>query len=329
MSSETLDLTRLSERYKRFAIEEAQGSSDIYESLALAIAASPEILSFIATLPAERQQPNLFLAAVRHLFGVPTDESYLHDIVRNNQPSLRELMLTRTTQTNEPARCAVMLPILASLPQPLALLEVGASAGLCLLPDRYRYDYGSVSLQPKDDVGASPPTFPCRISSRVPIPTTLPSVAWRRGLDLNPIDLRVTEDVSWLETLVWPGQEARAARLRAAIEIARVEPPRVVRGDLLSDLEPLMASAPKEVTLVVFHTAVLGYVSDRSKRDQFEVTLRDSRAIWISNESPRVFAAIREMAPAPRSSGQFLLSINGQPVAWTGPHGQSIDWFGS
>ncbi len=40
--------------------------------------------------------------------------------------------MSKRTQTNEPGRCAVLLPLLAALPQPLALLEVGASAGLCL-----------------------------------------------------------------------------------------------------------------------------------------------------------------------------------------------------
>lgn len=328
MAGEATEVERLSGRYQAFAIEEARGSSEIYERLALAVAASPEILAFIRTLPTERQQPNLFLAAVRHLFGVPQSAGQLAEIVRNSSHRIRKVMLSRTTQTNEPGRCAVLLPLLARLPQPLALIEVGASAGLCLLPDRYGYDYGTALLKPGARAGPPPPVFPCQVSGNTPIPTALPSIRWRAGLDLNPIDLRLKEETAWLETLVWPGQEARAHRLRTAIEIARTDPPTIVRGNLLSDLEPLMASAPKDGTLVVFHTAVLGYVFDKAKRDHFSQTMRRSRVTWISNEPPRVFASIAENAPAPKAVGRFLLAINGQPVAWSGPHGQSIDWFG-
>jgi hypothetical protein len=141
MGTEIGELKRIADRYATFAADEARGSSEIYERLAQAVADSTDVLEFLATLPAERRQPNLFLAAVRHLFGVPNSERQLFEIVRRNHEPIRKLMLSRTTQTNEPARCATLLPVLARLPQPLALLEVGASAGLCLLPDRYGYDY--------------------------------------------------------------------------------------------------------------------------------------------------------------------------------------------
>jgi hypothetical protein len=147
---------------------------------------------------------------------------------------------------------------------------------------------------------------------------------------LNPVNLRRDEDVQWLETLVWPEQNRRAQRLRAAIEIARLDPPRVVKGDLLTDLAPLIAAAPKGATLVVFHTAVLSYVAPQAARDRFAATVRNANAIWISNEVPSVYPWIAASVPPPPSeSRHFLMSINGNPLAWTGPHGQSIDWFGS
>jgi hypothetical protein len=319
------DLQRLAGWYTTFATDEAHGRSEIYQRLALGVAGSEELLHFLLTLPRARRQPNLFLATVRHLRGVPESADRLVEIVREDHRRIRALMLSRTTQTNEPARCAVLLPLLAQLSQPLALLEVGASAGLCLLPDRYGYDYGAVKIAP---AAAQAPIFRCRASGAVPLPGAVPRIVWRRGLDLNPIDLRSDEEVAWLETLVWPGQEERARGLQAAIDVARRETPEVVKGDLLSGLEGLMATAPGDATLVVFHTAVLTYVTPRESRDRFAESMMNSAAVWISNEAPGVFLSLAESAPPAPARGLFLLMRNGVPLAWTGPHGQSIDWFG-
>ena len=319
------ELEKISQGYLRFAREEARGQSAHYERLALAVAGQRELLAFLHRLPAAKRQPNLFFAAARHLGGLPPDADALLALIRRDGESLRALMLSRSTQTNEPARCAVLLPALARLQPPLALLEVGASAGLCLLPDRYAYDYGSAG---RIDASPDAPVLACRVNGAAPLPQALPEIVWRAGLDLDPLDLRDAEDVAWLETLVWPGQESRLDRLRAAVEIARRDPPRVVTGDLTRDLAPLMAEAPRTATLVVFHTAVLSYIQDQTLRERFAEVMMKSRAVWISNESPRVFPALASQAPPP-SPGRFLLAVDGEAVAWTGPHGQSIDWFGS
>jgi hypothetical protein len=327
MPKNASELERIADRYATFAAVEARGSSETYERLAQAVAGSSEVLEFLASLPAEKRQPNLFLAAVRHLFGVPDTAGRLIDIVRREPAPIRALMLSRTTQTNEPARCAVLLPLLVRLPQPLALLEVGASAGLCLLPDRYGYDYGTARLAPPTDVG-SPPVFECRADGGTPIPSALPKIAWRAGIDLYPIDVNARAETAWLETLVWPGQEQRLERLRAALRIAQAEPPRIVRGNLLTDLAPLISEALRGATLVVFHTAALGYVA-KADREQFAQDMRRSSAVWISNEMPNVFPDLARTAPRPARPGLFLLAIDGDAVAWTAPHGESIDWFGA
>jgi hypothetical protein len=322
------ELKGIAERYAAFATDEARGSSEAYVRLALAVAQSNDLLEFIATLPVERRQPNLFLAAVRHVCGIPRNVSELRNFVRTRQARIREVMLSRTTQTNEPARCAVLLPLLARLPQPLALLEVGASAGLCLLLDHYGYDYGNARIDPTISGDGHAPVFTCEVSGTVPLPKTIPRIAWRAGLDLNPIDVRSESDAAWLETLVWPGQDERVTRLHAAINIARRNPPKVVRGDLLTDLVQLVATAPKDATVVVFHTAVLGYVLPQSARERFAAMVTEIGVNWISNEAANVFPAIARKAPPSPARGRFLISWNGTPVAWTGPHGQSLDWFG-
>jgi hypothetical protein len=320
-------LGKLAERYQRFAEIEARGVSPTYEKLALAISSSIEILGFIARLPEDRQQPNLFLAATRKVAGVPRSCDHLVKIVRQRANELRTILLSRTTQTNEPARCAVLLPALASLPQPLALLEVGASAGLCLIPDRYGYDYGRFRVMPRSGWDGHGPVFPCEANIAAPLPLEMPVIAWRRGLDLHPLDVRSQRDIDWLETLVWPDDIQRTERLRAAIETARADPPEVVKGDLVENLAVAASSAPKNATLVVFHTAVLGYVSDQSDRERFAEIVCDLGAVWISNEPPNVFPRIREQAPLSLPPGRFLLAIDGKALAWTAPHGQAIHWF--
>ena len=313
---------RLAARYRRFAQAEAHGHSPLYESLALGVAEDADVQGFLAVLPPAKQQPNLLFAAVRLVSGTPVDWPAFRAALLSHSAEVRSVMLARGTQTNEPARCAVLLPVLARLPGPLALLEVGASAGLCLLPDRYGYDYAGHRL------GSGTPVFHCRANEATPLPATLPDVAWRAGLDLNPIDPCNDDQAKWLETLVWPDQPNRLAQLRAGIAVARREPPRLTQGDLRNDLRALAATAPPHAILVVFHTAVLGYLADPIERSAFAVTIQRLGATWISNEVPGVFPEIAAKTSVPRPAGAFLLAVNGEPVAWTDPHGGWIEWFG-
>jgi hypothetical protein len=241
----------------RFAENEALGISPLYEELARTICFDEDLTDFISSLPSEKQQPNLVFAVVRYLYGTPRDAQHFKALIEAERDPIRSMILARSTQTNEPGRCATLLPVLARLPQPLALIEVGASAGLCLLPDYYGYDYGTVRLAPAVRCRIKPPVFPCVANAMTPLPGQLPEIVWRKGIDLRPINLANDEEVSWLETLVWPGQEPRLARLRAAMHVARDVRPSVDRGNLLTDLAALAARAPADATLVIFHSAVL------------------------------------------------------------------------
>lgn len=206
-------LAEISTRYLRFADTEAHSRSPLYEELARAVAGDRETLGFLSTLPDVKRQPNLLLAVVRHLFGTPTGWTEFRQALLAHPELVRSLMLERSTQTNEPGRCATLLPVLARLPQPLALLEVGSSAGLCLMPDLYSYDYGRTMLR-APVMASEPPVFRCSASETTPLPTAPPHVVWRAGLDLSPIDASDASQVAWLETLVWPEQTARLANLR-------------------------------------------------------------------------------------------------------------------
>jgi len=77
---------------------------------------------------------------------------------------------------------------------------------------------------------------------------------------------------------------------------------------------------------VIFHSAVLAYVADQAERQAFaERAMR--LGTWISNEMPDVFPDIARRVGVRGAPGRFLLSVNGTPVAWTDPHGRSIDWI--
>jgi hypothetical protein len=319
------DHARLAAIYRRFAEQEAAGRSPVYEALAIGVAQDADALAFLLTLPDAKRQPNLLFASVRHTCGLAGGWEDFKRRLMAERDAVRACMLTRATQTNEPARCATLLPVLARLPQPLALIEVGASAGLCLLPDHYAYDYGGRQV---GQVGAEAvPTFVCHADAQTPIPQAMPKIVWRAGLDLNPLDVADPTQSDWLETLVWPEQTGRLAQLRAAMRVAVAVRPRLVRGNLLGDeLAALCREAPPDATLVIFHTAVLAYVADVADRQVFATKVRSLCPYWIANEGPRVFPDIAARAGA-GPAGRFLLSLNGAPVAWTDPHGAAIDWI--
>ena len=320
-------IAEISARYTRFADVEARGRSPLYEEIARGVAADRETIGFLLSLPPEKRQPNLLLAAVRHLSGTPAGWSGFRAFLLANRDAVRTAMQQHSTQTNEPARCATLLPVLAQLPQPLALIEVGASAGLCLLPDLYGYDYGSGRIL-RPERGTGFPVFACSVSEAAPIPAAAPTIVWRAGLDLNPLDAANPAEAAWLGTLVWPEQTERLANLRAALKIAAAYKPRVVRGDLLGErLAQLCREAPKDATLVVFHTAVLAYVADPADRQAFAQRAMRLSRYWISSEPPGVFPDIASRAGKSGVPGRFLLSMNGSPVAWSDPHGASLEWI--
>jgi hypothetical protein len=306
--------------YRSFARREARGRSALYESLAESAADDAAVVGFVASLPTDKRQPNLLFAAARYLLGALPGIGQLRELVGQRRAELAEVMLARRTQTNEPARCAVLLPALAQLPQPLALIDAGASAGLTMLFDRYSYDYAGHRLAGSDPHA---PTLRCEPRGPVPLPSHIPAIAWRAGLDLNPLDVTSDEDVRWLSCLVWPGEGDRGQRLAAAIAAARRDPPAVHRGDLLTGLPALAAQAPPGATLVIYHTSVLWYV-EPGKREHFVHSVRGLGAIWLSSEAPGVLPA----TAGPAHDDQMcVLARDGRPIAFADSHGAWLQWL--
>ncbi|KOX15799.1 DUF2332 domain-containing protein [Nocardiopsis sp. NRRL B-16309] len=312
-------------RYEAFAVDYEQGSSPAYAEIARELARDRTVVELVCGLPeGNKRQPNLLLAAVRYLGGPVDTWAGFRAYVVEHWESVRAVVLERRTQTNEVRRLASMLPVLASLRGPLALVEVGASAGLCLYPDRYRYSFdGAAPIGPAD----SEVLLECATSGRVPVPERVPEVLWRAGIDLDPLDVRSEEDVRWLRALVWPGEaeQERVERLMGAVRVAAADPPLMVTGDLVEQVESVVRRAPAEATVVVMHSAVLPYLPQERAR-AFVQAMDRVLGHWVANEGWRSLPGWPRVRP-PGESG-FTLALDGRVMGYTGEHGQSVAWAG-
>ena len=316
-------------QYEEFAA--ASGDSPCFEDWSRQVCGDTEVQEWIATLPGLKRQPNLVFAAARwHGVRAPGPYAGLRDALLGDDGTIRATIMERATQTNEVGRLATLAPWFARLgPQPLALLEVGASAGLCLYPDRWSYgwrtDDGVV------EAGAGP-RLECRVQGPFPEEVRLAEVAWRGGLDLHPLSVDDADQMAWLANLVWPEQDERRARLGTAIEIARADPPDVRTGDLLTDLPDLVDEAAGHGTVVVFHSAVIAYLEgpDRERfHDRMLELVAAGRCHWVSNEGKGVLPRVTRTGPeVPEALTTFVLGVDGQTVAWTHGHGAVMRTFG-
>ena len=262
--------------YRHFGTVDAPGNSDCYAEWSVGIAEDPELLRRIDEWPYNKRQPLLMLAAARFLGAqispYPDFRAFLDAHWADVSGSCSPAPPRPTRPGAAPPCCRRWRRSPRAGGRPLALIEVGASAGLALFPDRYGYEYDAgpvvTRLAPAGAAAGSYPVLGCAVTGPVPLPAELPQVVWRAGIDLNPLDVRNPDDVAWLEALIWPEQDFRRERLRRAIAIAQADPPLLVAGDLNEQLPALAARAPSDATLVVFHSAVMAYL-DAEARDRF------------------------------------------------------------
>ena len=300
---------------------------------ALGVAGDPEVHEWLETLPEGKRQPNLVFAAARW-HGVPAPGPYagLRDALLSDDGSIRATILARATQTNEAGRLATLVPAFAMLAggEPIALLEVGASAGLCLFPDRWGYEWvreGSVHRAPSSSAGV----LTCSVRGPAPLPSSPPTVSWRGGVDLHPLEVTDGDQMAWLTILVWPEHDDRREQLERAIEIARVDPPGIVAGDLFDELPGQIERASRHGRVVVFHSAVIAYLEDPDRERFHDLMTRlvaDGACHWVSNEGRRVLPKVSAERPAdPERAEYFVLGVDGRAVAWTHGHGRSMTWL--
>ena len=261
--------------------------------------------------PAQQRQPVLLFAVVHYLLLSGADHRLarryptvggradaagdpypdFRDFVLSRRDEVCELLATRSTQTNEVGRCAVLRPawgqVADEMQAPLGLVEIGTSAGLNLLLDRWAYSYApagpsfgdptqAVLIEAETRGGQVPPLGALPLGSRI-------------GIDLHPIDLHDDESVRWLLACIWAEQLPRFRRLHAAIEVARRDPPEVITGDIVESLPATAAQVPGDQHLAVQNSWVLNYLPADARRQLVDVldgigAVRDLS--WLSVESP-------------------------------------------
>jgi hypothetical protein len=229
-------------------------------------------------------------------------------------------LLDLPVQTNEVGRCAALLAgflaVVAGTGRPLRLLELGASAGLNLRWDRYRYEAG--------DFAWGAPEAPLTISFELrgsPPPAAAPTVAERRGCDAAPVDPTSEQGRLTLLSYLWADQPQRVARTQAAIEVARELPVAVDRAPAAEWLEAQLAE-PTPGLAVVFHSIVIQYLPER-ERERVEELLGEAGA-RASAEAPLAHLA---MEPAGESAGLWLTLWPGgerRALGHAGYHGDPV-----
>jgi hypothetical protein len=340
-----VDLDGLAKGFRAFGRDAAGGDSPLYAQLSELVADSPALLA-LAARSRERSPTLLFAAIHDELLREPDHElarfyptvggdgpgpglgAALEAFCAERATQLEATLTTRSTQTNETGRCSALLPAFASLAdgRPLALIEMGASAGLNLNFDRYAYDYGSR----RAGVAGSPLTLPCELVGPHVPPLDPPAVASRVGVDLSPPDLTDSRDARWLRACVWADQTPRLERLEAALAIAAEHPVEVHRGDGFDLLPGLIDAAPRDALVCVFHTAVLIYFS-HEQRQALEALLAGAGrdVAWVAGEIPGLVVPGRVEPGTP-----FWFSLAaGRPGAMVqrgrmGHHGAWLEWGG-
>jgi hypothetical protein len=238
------------------------------------------------------------------------------DVLRDHRDELRRLV-DNPVQTNEPGRCVALLGGFLEVARvtgvPLRLLEVGASAGLNLRFDRYRYELGDERWGPPD----SPLLIRSRLAraGRLPLDTPL-AIASRAGCDPRPVDPRTEEGRLTLTSYVWPDQLERLERLRAALAVAREVDAPVECAGAADWIEARLAQPEPGTATVVFHSIVMQYLAD-AERERFERAVKSHDVAWLRMEPADEAADVR-----------LMLAGEDRLVARAGYHGDFLEWRG-
>jgi hypothetical protein len=299
-------------------------------------ASDPLALSLIPDYPSW-DTPHRLLAGARWLalsgevddFETAADPwNAFHSVLEEHGEWLARFVREHPVQTNEVQRCWVLLPIFLTVARlagrPLDLVELGTSAGLNLLWDRYGYRYEAGTW----GEGSAPLQLEGKERSAVPgaLLRTEVDVRRRLGIDLQPVDVTTEEGIRLLDTFV--RDESYRTRLRRASDVLRQEPPELVRGDYLDLLPGILQARSDDALMVVFQTISTVYLTD-DERNRLRATVDEAGAegplAWISTPTPEEHGQRRgdyplELAMWPGDERRIVarMNVRGEWLEWCG-----------
>ena len=310
-----VDTDALAQNFRVFADADC-AHEPLYAALARAIAGDAAVPALVFEAPYSQRRPVLLFACVHDLLlaGTPhplaafyatvagidavrTDVEHAFAVFSDFCTEYREPLVValreRATQTNEVGRSAGLRLALGRLDaaRPIALVDVGCSAGLNLLVDRFRYTYRDADGDAITIGPASTVELTSTIVGALPREAPMPTIAKRFGIDLAPLDVRDARDARWLRACVWPSELERHARLDGAIALAMQNRIDLLQGDANARLADVLARLDPTLRPVVFHSWSVSYF-DRDAKETFgkamRAMVRERGGVWISAEGPGV-----------------------------------------
>lgn len=355
-------MSTLSERFEAFA--RAYPGLRLYRRFSEGAARDPEICDLLAVARAGQARPVLLFAAVHDLIladpDLPLARWYSSVTPRedlatgdpwptfratclDHRDELAAVISTRSTQTNEVNRAVLVAVLVAAAcadtgPMPVSLVELGSSAGLLLGTDRYAVEVGA------DVVGDPHSAVRCAGAVRGDVTPDLSSfpdrIVDRVGIDRDPVDLGDPDRVRWLEACLWPDEPWRIERFRGAVAAMRADPPRVVTGDLVADLDAVVATIDPRSHLVMFDTWAVTYVAHDRRGDLADAAgraaARGRPVSWVSAEPPGAVPGVDPPGASDDIEEAAVDTVLGmrrwrdgaevEPVAlgWAHPHGNWV-----
>ena len=343
--------TALQARFEHFA-EETVSSSRLYSYFSRQIAKSAYLLELLSHARPDQPAPNLLFGAVHFLLSKNPSHnlaSYYPSLTKTPRPiensfnifvefcneyesAIKVIFKNKRVQTNEVARSAILMPAIAHASerfkgQGLSIIEVGASAGLNMLWDQFRYLYEDEKGQ---QLLIGPEDSKLQIRTRLKgeylpnFPKSFPTIHHRIGIDLNPLAPSNKDDRGWLRALIWPEHSIRRQDLETAFNILAEHPQEIVKGDAVKILPKIALMSPQESPLLILSSLTLYQFSAKQKRTWAEILASLSKKRQVSQIS---IDLVGKITSALRLQEYHKGDFKEYHLANSNSHSKTLEWL--